>query len=726
MFISCFFDELGNSLEGNLHPVFRPHPLLSRTIEQRESIRDSNHAPNYVQDFPLPENVRNEVKDSNNVISLSEDVGMKFDKISDDVTEFHSEKVKDFGTQERHMVEKREDYLWSKNVQQTEESMMEDDNMMDEEDDLRWDKESGKSENSSDVESDNESYSENLSKRYDDQDGTNVDSYETSRVPDVNLSCAGNGTISSEISEAFMTANVCELLETIESDKKETFPNIQTPHGDFETSESYIGLDVIKDSSSVGIRGSVGSDDDNLGEQFGNEKPSCSNFESDREEAATGENDKNILTNFEDNSIKEKEGVYHVEELDVFGESDKTKNNQTEDKILDVCNRDMAVEQISNQPNAENSVDNDTGPFKVPEFIVVGDKNDKRVTEDVLNPSGMENRFADKFAEYGENSGDSHGQGKENPQKVYGRVSINSSEKRTTTSDNITSVRKEENYSKKEEDITNEVQFSEVNIKDDRSGDKTMKSPGDHIGENLKLDDELVSRIDVTGDSEFCGEESIKVEETEIFSSKQEVVEKYAMTSHGCTEKRSDDSVDYIKDETMEESLYHNELCPQKGEITVGLDELISGDKIVSSNVEYEDFRGANVENNVAIMGNNMANMESNVQSSDGINNGTEYSQLDTLKMDDTLVKANVHSDRLERETPIENASDAKKISPTLGERASSLLSALKNEITGVSSKDIQSKESLTLRLSATHGGDVDVTNTQPDPTSDHSTSEIQ
>ena len=726
MFISCFFDELGNSLEGNLHPVFRPHPLLSRTIEQRESIRDSNHAPNYAQDFPLPENVRNEVKDSNNVISLSEDVGMKFDKISDDVTEFHSEKVKDFGTQERHMVEKREDYLRSKNVQQTEESMMEDDNMMDGEDDLRWDKESGKGENSSDVESDNESYSENLSKRYDDQDGTNVDSYETSRVPDVYLSCAGNGTISSEISEAFMTANVCELLETIESDKKETFPNIQTPHGDFETSESYIGLDVIKDSSSVGIRGSVGSDDDDLGEQFGNEKPSCSNFGSDQEEAATGENDKNILTNFEDNSVKEKEGVYHVEELDVFGESDKTKNNQTEDKILDVCNRDMDVEQISNQPNAENSADNDTGPFKVPEFIVVGDKNDKRVTEDVLNPSGMENRFADKFAEYGENSGDSHGQGKENPQKVYERVSIHSSEKRTTTSDNITSVRKEENYSKKEEDITNEVQFSEVNIKDDRSGDKTMKSPGDHIGENLKLDDELVSRIDVTGDSEFCGEENIKVEETEIFFSKQEVVEKYAMNSHGCTEKRSGDSVDYIKDETMEESLYHNEFCPQKGEITVGSDELISGDKIVSSNVEYEDFRGANVENNVAIMGNNMANMESNVQSSDGINNGTEYSQLDTLKMDDTLVKANVHSDRLERETPIENASDAKKISPRLGERASSLLSALKNEITGVSSKDIQSKESLTLHLSATHGGDVDVTNTQPDPTSDHSTSEIQ
>lgn len=696
--ISCFLDELRNSLEGILHPVFRPHPLLSRTIEQRESMRDSNYTSSYTQDFPSTENVRNDVKDLN-VISLSEDI--KPDKISDDITEFHSEKVKDFGTQEKDMVEKRGDYLLDKNVQQTEESRIEEDNLLDEEDDLRWDKESGKSENSSDVESDKESFSDNLSKQNDSEDDTNVDSYghQTSRVPEVDLStnipkdCAGNGTISSEISEAFMTANVCELLETMESDKKGTFSNIQRPLGDSEPSESYIGLDVFKDSSSVGVRGGIGSDDGDLGEQFGNGKPSCSNFESDQEEAATGQCDKHITTNFEDNSIEEKAGVYHVGELDVVGENYKIKNNQTEHNILEVCNQDMTMEQISNHPIAKNSVDNDTGQFEVPEFIVVGDKDDRRVTEDVLK--AMENTFADKFAEHGENSGDAHEQSKENPQEICDKMSIHSPEKKTTTSENITLVTKEGNYSEKEEDITSEVQFSEVNIKDDSSRGKTTK----------------------TGDPEM--------------------VEEYAMTSHGRTEESSDDPVDYIKDETMKESIDHSESCSTRSEITVDLEELGSGEEIVSSNVdkspanlEYEDFPSTNAENNVAIMGSNMKNMGSNVESGDGINNyGTEYSQLNTSKMDDTLIRANLHSDGLERETPTENASDAKKISPRLGERASSLLSALKDEITGVSSKDIQSKESSNLHLSATHtsGGDVvDVMNTQPDPTGDHSTSEIQ
>lgn len=664
MVASCVLDELGNSLEGNLHPVFRPHPLLSRTFEESESIRNSNYASSYTQDSPLSENIGNDVLDSSDLILLSEDVDIKSDKISDDIVELHGEMVKNFGTLDKDMVGKQEDYLLDKNSQQTEDSRIEDD--------LHWDKKSGKSEDSSDVESYKESYSENLNEQNCNEDGTNMDSYghQICRVPQVDVStngdCAGSEMISRGTSEAFMTANVCELLATMESDKKEgmkeTFPSIQRPQEDSEKREISIGLVDNTDSPFVGVYGTLRDNDDALGEQFVNGEPSCLNFESDQEnkkDTATGE----------------------------YG----------------------GMEQ-----------------FEVTGFTVVGDKGDKGVTEDVSNALDMEKKYADKIAEHEENSEDTHGQVKENPQEVYEIMSIHSSQKRATTCDNITLVRKAGNYSRKEEDITNEVRFTEVNITDDYSRNKTTKTPGEHIGQNLKLDGGFVSKTNVSNDSEFCVLENIK-EETKVFSSKQDVV-KSAIASHGA-EKRSDDYVDCVH-ESVKDSLDDNIPCSHKGETTVGLEELTGGENIVSKDqspvtLKYENSPSANVQNNTGIIGNEMANRESDNESEDEINNyKTEDPQQGTSKMDETVIRASVHDNKSERETRTENAADVKAVSSRLGERASSLLSALKEEITSETSKDIQSMESSHSSSPHTSGGDV--VNTQPDPTAGHSTSESQ
>ncbi len=665
-------------------------------------------------------------KDSKNVICLSRDVdsinNKRFEKTSDDATEFHGGNVEvdhlDFGSPKQNAVEKRvalmdqEDHSeWYKNVQKAEVNMVEEDKILDQEDDLHLDNESEKSEDSidnSDVENDKECYSEGA--------GTNEDNYtyKTSEVPKDELSTDipehFTETMSSEISEAFMTANVCELLETIESDKKqgvqETFRRTEGLSGDSNTRE------VITDNLSVSASETLNTkdsrvNDDDLEEQFGNGKPSCSNIENDEElkrDLTTGECDKLVLTNSEDNVMDENMRVDRSEELDIDG--DPVVNDQNtvlqqlplkevtpdnEHEILEDCSRAIDQKQIiSHHLSAKD------GTEHVTKFAVVGDKDDElvpnssddedNISEHLLNPSDIENKVTDKVTEHGESSGGVHGQDEESQQEVCERMV--SHEERTSESKN--------KLGNKEDYDTNEAR---VNIKGNSDEDKSVEGDnGEQCGKALTLGGGFVSKADEliqpTGYSELRVVEGTQVivgEETE-FSYKNEEVEKPATTFHERTENNTAN---------------------------------------VENNMANVENNMANVENNMANMENNITNVEnnrgsvvSNSESCDELPHD-EVPQSNTMEMENTIKESVKNNEKsafgyLEEETATENTGETEvtKISPRLRERASSLLSALKDEITSVGSKDNQSEQpSICLPAACISGGDVDDTkDSEPGP----------
>lgn len=681
-------------MEETLHPVFIPHPRLSVNIEQIEDVGNTDHTSSIARGFP--EDAGYDLKvdvDSKNVIGLWEDVdsisNKKSDKNPDDGTEFHGANVDvdhlDLRAPKQDIMEKRvtlmdqEDHSeWYKKVQTVEINRVEEDERLDQEDDAHWDKDSEKSEDS-EVEDDKECYSEGAIKWNGHEEGTTEDSYahKTSNVPDDELSTdiaaedfTENETMSSEMSEAFNTANVCALLETVESDKKQGVEETFRLHGDSNAREVFKSVDVmIADDVSVSSSGALnGKDsqvyDDDLGEQFDSGKPSCSNIENDQE----------------------------LKKDVTFEECDKHVSTNSEDSDSDV--------------NSDKELDN--------------------VSEHVLNSSNVEDNVAERVSEHGGSSGGAHRQVEEIQQEVHERMSIDPSVDSPTWSENEGNIK--ENYD------SNEARFYEVNINGNSHEDKAMEGDnGEQFGKDLTLDEGFVSKVDdsieAAGHSEFRVVEDTRVklgEEAELSYKNQEIVEKPAMTPHGHTERKSDDC---ITGETLKDSLDQTASCSHEDDTIVDftgdLKEIITGE---DNNV---DQSLASVENkNYA-----MANVENNNESCDGLqHDDTEVPHSNTIEMDNT-VKESVESDEesafgdLEKESVAESASETemKKISPRLRERASSLLSALKDEITGGNSKDIQSGQSSIYLPSAARTSGVDDTkDTEPDTTSDISASDTQ
>ena len=189
-------------MEDTLHPVFFPHPRLLRNVEEKEDVRITDDISSNERQYPVAEDIGWDF-DLKNVVGSSKDV--EVDRVI-------------LGPPRQGIMEKQctlmdqEDPKWYQKVQEVEIGKVNEYEILDQEDDPHWHKESGNSGHSTDN-------SEDV--------GTNEDSYihKTPEVSGDELSTdiAENGSkneaMSGNISVVFTTANVCELSRTTESDK---------------------------------------------------------------------------------------------------------------------------------------------------------------------------------------------------------------------------------------------------------------------------------------------------------------------------------------------------------------------------------------------------------------------------------------------------------------------------------------------------------------------------
>ena len=537
-----------NDSEAALDPVFFPHPRLTRNTEGTEN--DVNGA----------------------AVDLSQDTqstnNTKFEKTFEDCGE-------DFGTNQEDTVQNRdalieqEDHLWDNKLHKVEDDGIEDDKIMDNE--CHWNIEE-ESETSTETEDEGSI-----------EKGTDNDSYghEIYKLPHGKLSTDIPDLTENVImtSEAFTTANVSELLKTIESDKKDEMIKIlastKKDQVDSEPKQDFRSDEVTTEDFSVGVTFQYKQPQVHMESQFENTKPPTSNVEN-----------------------------YHELEANVELEADDiTRHEMQSVETCEVLENDN-IQHVLNCSSDE---------------------------DDVGVPPNTENKMADRFGEHEDDS----------------------------------FIIKHEDPNKNQEIKTSFDPFV---------GEDGKTLTGDNIEQDFAPDawsiDESTQR---TGQEECSVVASTGIkpcEKTELSSQDQEVIENVEITTHENT------AGDAIKD-SLEQIKF-------------------SQDQSIISTIESKNCVLANADDDLANIDNNRSESFDKLQEND-----TESSQ-------DVVVNASIANNKESgfdsnlAETENNEVKD-EETSPRLRERASSLLSALKDEITGVSSKDNQ-QENISLTASQLSG----------------------
>ena len=579
-----------DGLEDTLHPVFFPHPRLVRNVEETEDLRITDNISSNEEQSPVAEDIGWDF-DLKNVVSSSKEV--EVDRVI-------------LGPPRQDIVEKQvtlmdqEDHELYKKIQEVEIGKVKGDEILDQEDDRHWDKESGNSghsrDNSEDVGTNEGSYMHKTPEISGDESFT-----------DIAQNGSNNKAISGEMSEVFTTANVCELLKTIESDKEQDADDTAT--GDMVTEE-----ESPLENDEPNNEGGILEDYSRVVHQKPISHHVSANEGAEHVEVTTTDKDDEIILNSSENVQTHEKGV-SFEESPVESENDSgNKNSSSEVWHGEVNVKDNIIETAG---HSDISLGEDPG-IKLDE----------------------ETEF-------------SHEEIKE---------------KRTTTP-----------HAHTDKGLDDDKELDGCILKESSYKAKPCLNNGGTIVDITVNPEEVTKAHSVVANVES----SVPNMESNVANVESDVANVESDVANvGGNVANVEGNVANVES---------------------NLANVESNVANMESNVANTESNVANMERNIANVESNVANMESNVANVEKNNEArNELQQNDVPKSDvmENAIKESIENNKeitmgkLGQEVLTETtATEATRISPKLGERASSLLFALKDEISGVTSKETESDQ---------------------------------
>ena len=271
-----------------------------------------------------------------------------------------------------------------------------------------------------------------------------------------------------------------------------------------------------------------------------------------------------------------------------------------------------------------------------------------------------------------------------------------------------------------DDDVNQQVEDNQ-NEKNGEISKMNIEESDEHSEKDLDIARGFVTETDESTDTT----DHLVVEDIRLAEKTELTDENVAPILQEISEERSDCPVNPVTDGFLRDSLDHMQSSEATAIVVGDLEEPIRSQEMILKNidlspsdVENRDFAAMNSESNEVNMENNMTkgkNILGNDTESGGGQQNYDSSLSNIVEIDNTVITESVKDpdcQSLEQDMMTENTS-VKKTSPKLGKRASSLLSALKDEITGVSSQNVQTEESLTPPLSTTGTSVIDIRDTQ-------------